>query len=191
MQTLLEVLKGETKEVLAPRYKFDKPKQVNQQEYIDLMVSKKMASEKSESFIFRDETLTILKKQIKDEVEYNLLQALNFYARFNMFVVLNNHQSHISGDSFLPLFFRVSQTDDDKSSELTSGSIPVHYGANELDKKAYNLYKNIIKQISSIISEIIPGMSLYTKEYGETTLKDGTMAYRFELMSKRDDLLCM
>lgn len=172
-------------ELLMPKYKFSKLNKANNPDHVNLVVSKKMSIEKSESFIFRRETLKIFKEHLVEKIELHILYALNFYANFNMFVVLNNDQSHISGDNFLPLFFKVSENLT-KGTNVSTGIISVKYGMNELGEKEYILYKNIIQQISSIIYEIIPGMTLHTKAYGETTLKDGNLGYRFELMSQRE-----
>lgn len=174
---IMDTTKDESNDLLfSPKLKYEHIKR-DKETLIDLMVSSKMAHEKRESFIFRKETLDLLKDKWERNIEYHILTLLNKYANFNMFVILDNKYNH------LPFFFRIA---DEKKKLVEYGEIGLRYGENEIDADYYGICTRVVSQLSLVLSEIVPGVELKIKDYGQVTLKDGSIGNRIELMSNKN-----
>lgn len=176
---LIDTTQGTKDDVIfSPKMKYDHIKKYKDV-LLNLMVSSKMAKEKKESFVFRKETLNLLENKWERPIELHILKLLNNYAIFNMFVVLDKKYN------YLPFFYRLA---DEEKQTVESGELGISYGVNEVSSHVYEIYKRIVSQLSLILFEIVPGIELTLKDYGQITLKDGTVGNRIELMSKKGDL---
>lgn len=178
MMTLIDTTFKEKDVLFYPKLKYEAIKK-NQEVMLDLLVSNKIAKEKRESFIFREETFKLLEKVWDKKLELNIISMLYNYAQMNLFVILD------VDSYYMPFFFRVV---DEVNERIDAGVISLEYGINELDDEHYNMYKKIVFQLSDILNEIIPGVRLTIKDYGKVTLKDGNIGNRVELMSKKGDI---
>ena len=53
-------------------------------------------------------------------------------------------------------------------------------------KERLNIISKVIEGMNIVLERIIPGMTIEVRDYGDETLKDGCLATRIELMSKRN-----
>ena len=164
--------------LFSPKMKYDYVKR-DKELLLNLMVSNKMAKEKNQSFIFRQETLKLLENKWERFIEHHILKLLSNYARFNMLVVLDKKYD------YLPFFFRMAH---EERKTVESGEFGILFGQNELSDETYRIYEKLIPQLSLVLSEIVPGVELTIKNYGKVTMRDGSIGNRIELMSKKETL---
>ncbi len=164
--------------LFSPKMKYDYVKR-DKELLLNLMVSNKMAKEKNQSFIFRQETLKLLENKWERFIEHHILKLLSNYARFNMLVVLDKKYD------YLPFFFRMA---DEERKTVESGEFGILFGQNEVSDDTYRIYEKLIPQLSLVLSEIVPGVELTIKNYGKVTMRDGSIGNRIELMSKKETL---
>lgn len=180
--TIIETTEVNDDHTFLPQYRYEELIKRNKSHSTDLIVSRKIALEKRESFIFRDDSMKIFEDFENEDIRY-ILKALNFFARLNLFVVQNDHYGIIDANYLIPMTIRL----DDKKS-IKSGDFPIKFGANKLDKEQFDVFKSIVHQMSNLIKTIIPGMELIYREYGKETSSTGTVEYAIELLSKRGNL---
>lgn len=152
--------------IFSPKYRYEELIARDKENKIELAVAKKMAKNECRSFFFSEEFMKLAdKNHIKDLS--NILNALKSYSIKNLFVIKSAHIS-----------------------EIVIGSLVVSLKQPSVFKmEKYNLLKHIIEEINIVIDALIPGMSLYIKEYGVQTIEDGNEGMRFELLSKRGENL--
>ncbi len=180
--TLIDTSFVDENTLFTPKFKFEHVRK-NKNVFLELFGSKMVAREVSESFVFRNDTIKALYNVWPETYEIVILERLKHYAKYNLFVILNQHHSQISSSEFMYFFFRIF---DASANKLDSGVINLGYGKDIIDEQKFIVYENIVKQLSLIISEIVPGMKLISKNYGPEILKDGRKGFNVELMSVRN-----
>ncbi|MBM7453043.1 AAA15 family ATPase/GTPase [Acholeplasma morum] len=180
--TIIESTEEDDSRAFVPQVRHDELVKIKKTFATDLIVSKKLAYEKSESFIFRDKSVAIF-KEFENKDYRNIISALHFFARVNLFVVQMDHHGVINANFLIPMTMRL---DDNRT--IQSGEFPIEFGINKLEEKNLDVFKRLIDQMSVLINAIVPGMTLIYKEYGKETSKNGDLEYSIELLSKRGDL---
>jgi AAA15 family ATPase/GTPase len=179
--TILETSK-DLENVFSPKTRFDEIIAKKKSFKTDLIVSRKMADEKNESFIFRPDSISLFDQGFGKGMFTWVIHTLHRFARMNLFVIKNDHHSVMHVSMLLPLSFRYQA--DEKT--LTAGDFPMRFGAHTYSRNEFDLLQGIINPMSQLIHAIIPDMTLDVKQYGEEVQKDGTTGYSIELMSKRN-----
>lgn len=68
------------------------------------------------------------------------------------------------------------------------GEIPVSLtGSNNFPKEIFDIFKEIFKEINTVIGKLVPNLSIAIHEYGPQLTPDGKEGVRFELVSKRGE----
>jgi AAA15 family ATPase/GTPase len=181
MMTIMETSK-DLENVFLPKSRLDELVSKKKTKKTDLIVSRKLADEKNESFIFRQDSIDIFDRGFDNRDFTFIIHALRDFARINLFVITNDHHSVIHVNMLLPFSFRYQA--DEKT--LASGDFPIRFGINTFKKKEFDLIQGIVNQMSTLIHAIVPDMEIELKQYGEVVMKDGSIGYSVELMSKRD-----
>ena len=142
-----------------------------------LAANRIIASERSQSFIFMDETMEVFSNEGQNTSQFfTVLAELNYFALYYLFVVDSRMSATYSIDVFLPVF-------------TPRGTLPLQTGhAMNLPLKAAQAVKREFDTINDVLKELVPGLSIDMKEIGATLLKDGSDGLSVEFVSRRDDL---
>ncbi len=178
-----------------PKVRYDEFVSKNKDIAIDLIVAKKIAEKNKCSYIFGSDSQKIYHKftaQYKDilktDNELNdmlrIIYALYYYSSINLFVLRNSHSAVIGADFLLPVAFKMK--DDEK---VTKGDLVITFREpNLLDNEKFDILKHVIDQENIVIKQIIPGLELNIKDYGEQTLENGKEGRKVDLLSTRNGI---
>ena len=141
---------------------------------ISLEVNKQLASSKSKSFIFMKETMDIFENKDKESVFFRVLAELRYYARYYLFVIDTKSSGFIRLNLALPIYTR-------KGRIMLDARRSMSFGKEDLEEITEEL-----NGISSVLSQLVPGLELGFKKISETVDKDGSPAVNTMLMAYRN-----
>lgn len=140
---------------------------------IKLKIYRESISNESKSFIFNDKVLKTIVDCGLSPVYYETLMELRFYARWYLFVI-DTESSGIIGLKFaLPLHTRF-------------GNYLNPAYQNRISIKKFNLLNKTFSNISKVLSELVPGLSIEIKKISDTVMKDGKPGYIAMPVAYRD-----
>lgn len=129
-----------------------------------LEVNKQLAHSKSRSFVFMTDTLKIFESNDNKSLYFQVLAELRLFARKYFFVVDTKSSGFIRLNFALPIYTRNGRI-------LLAARKPMIIENEDLD----HLRKNL-DNISSVLTQLVPGLSIGIKEISETLNKDGNPA---------------
>ena len=170
---------------LSPKYRYSAIAKT-EDDAVELAVSRKLSIRNATSFLFSEDARPFLLRALTDSADdmalKTILETLPRYARLGFFVVDSNHSGTISLGAVMPLALQIDgddHTPDHTFLSLTEPSVqPV---------SMYAFIKRSVASINHVLGVLIPGMSLFIKEYGGQTTEDGRDGMRFELLSVRGE----
>lgn len=147
-----------------------------------LLVSKQLANERSQSFIFFKETLLAIKNNCK-VIEYTfVINALVQYGNFYLYVVDTKSAGLINLNAALPFFFRF---DNEKS--LSTGSIAIKLeGSSIVPTQICNIIQKAISNMNTVLEQLVPGLNVGLENLGFALLPDKSEGCTVELVSIRN-----
>ena len=170
-----------------PQYRYREIVRESREDKIELGVATRIALNERRSFIFNKTSCDILLSHFKDtNTDYRIImKALYRYATLNLFVIKNDRSGGISMNLILPLAFRIEAND-----IITKGDLPIRLdGPSLISKKKYDITVEIIRGMNIVLQTIIPGLSIDIHEYGQELLRDNTVGYKIQLVSKRGKIV--
>ncbi len=152
-----------------PKYKFSDLEN-------DFLVYKKLALEKSQSFIFMDKVLSIFKEKGNYSDFFQVLLELNYYASFFLRIIRTKDSGLIRLGVSLPVYFRFSD-------------IPILIGkgtvvSNDLYKELDILFSNM----NLVLRELLPNIDIKLKKLSPALLKSGEEGFVVDLVSIRNGI---
>lgn len=142
-----------------------------------LAANRILATERSKSFIFMDETMEVFHKEGENKSDFfTVLAELNLFARYYLRVVDASFGASYSSDFMLPFFMR-------------NGFAALHIQEPmTLPEEIVTEVRKSFVSVNEVLEELIPGLSIEVKEMGSALLKDGTEGTTIEFVSRRDGL---
>lgn len=156
----------------------------NQSSAIQAAVASKLSQEKHTSFLFSADFFSLLKSSKEKELA-EIIEALNIYAKFNLFTILNAHSGLISIDAVIPHSIK------HQLKEATAiGNIPIsQQGPITADLHTFEITKSVLESMDNVIGALIPGLSIKIIEYGRELQSNGSWGIRYEVVSNRQGQL--
>lgn len=150
--------------------------EITEEKRIDIQVNKKLASERSESFLFMDEMMQLYENNGEYSVYYQLMLELNLYAT-GFILVFNSKMNGIVNLSYvLPI-------------AVFGGYIPIDLTRiNVYDDNTLKVITDTVDSISIVLSAIVPGLQIQTKIGAPTTDEEGIESHYFELVAVRNGI---
>lgn len=174
MQTIIDT--SSDPEVFLPATKRRILAGASRQSLVDLSVSKRLARERSQSFIFLRQTLRTFWDHGGESVFLRVLLELRYYACTHLFVVDSRSTGLIRLNVALPLY-------------TTEGLIMLNLNkVTPIAEPMYPRVKAQLESVSTVLSQLIPGLRIGLKQTGETTDKRGNAARKVMLVCSRGDL---
>jgi AAA15 family ATPase/GTPase len=146
----------------------------DQENIVSLEVNKRLASERSCSFIFMRETLKIFKKICPDSPYVEVLDALRDYAWLYLYVIDTKSAGLIRLNLGMPFYTREGMI---HLNSYKPSAFP--------DSMLQNL-RNAFSDVDTVMQQLVPGLAIQMKELSETTLKDGRKGHFIDVVSVRD-----
>lgn len=131
---------------------------------VSLEVNKQLAYGKSRSFIFMMETLQLFAENDNKSLFFQVLVELRLFARSYLFVVDTKSSGFIRLNFALPIYTGNGQFMFDVRRPVT------------IDNRDLEDLREDIGKISSVLTQLVPGLSIGIKEISQTLNKDGDAA---------------
>jgi AAA15 family ATPase/GTPase len=155
----------------------DKPIELRQkpkQEIENLLVSIKLLAEQVEGSLFFSKIISSQSEKLFSGIDLLLYKALKEQFARNLLVIKNLQEG------IFPSYIFNNFISNQIESSTYNIKDPV-----SLSKKQYNYLSNLIERNNVVLSAIIPGLSVYLKNMGATTLSNGVEGVRAEFISKK------
>lgn len=134
--------------------------------FLDILVNQEVSRKLKLSSIFSKEA----KKNLKKDTDlFNIVAALEYYGKLNLFVVSNKDIGMITLNLLLPL--KIKNID-------SCGELPIQIDKNEniiVNEITYPIVKNSIEQINTVLKRIIPDFQLKIEEQKKEFLANGSI----------------
>ena len=170
-------------EIFRPKSKFNEIISTNKDNIINLKVAQKLALEKNTSFIFNEDVKKIFLSSSKCMDYINIIDTLTYFARCNLFVIMNDYTGIINMNILMPFSFRLEQEEG-----ITSGDIVVGLGGvTVVSKPAFDILNKIIEQMNVVLKHIVPTLEIELYNYGEQHDENGNIGIKVELLSIKNN----
>lgn len=149
-----------------------------------LIVPQVLSREKNVSFIFNEKLLNLTKATFADETYFDIIEALFFYGRMNIFVLNKNSESSFNM-YLLPLSMRFQS----ENGVAKCDRVPIGLGQNNCDEATFATIEKIIGQIDVLIGSIIPGLRVDIIKGTPQLNENAETQVVFELVSNRNGVI--
>ena len=156
-----------------PKYKFSELEN-------DFLVYKKLALEKSQSFIFMDKVLNIFKEKGNNSDFFQVLQELKKYASWYLKIIRTKDYALIRASRLspfnlpLPVYFRFS----DEPIFIGKGTV--------VSKDLYETLDKLFSNMNLVLRELLPDTDIRLKKLSPALLKSGEEGFAIDLVSIRN-----
>ena len=151
----------------------------------ELIVAKELAKENSTSFIFSKRCIKLFKESFKNEHKV-FIDIINSLYNFGLksFVIKNDYLGHIDLGTIMPFSFSVKN-----EKGVAQGTMAFSlFETNRVPINIFNILDKIIIQINTVLSSLIPGLTIKIKEINEELMENGNVGKVFELLSVRENV---
>lgn len=139
----------------------------------------------SRSFIFSDETLSLIEKRAAETADetaayyFTLLSSLSQYGRNSLFVINRTNNAFVSMNA-QPLNFKMAEG---------GGTIAIPIdGEAEIPSSSLDLVRNLLMNINIVLRTIIPGLTVSVEDHGKRKNDNGDSITVIEMMSERNGM---
>ena len=146
-----------------------------------LMVYRKLTSQRSQSFIFYRDTLKTIRENCVVSEYTSILNALVQYGNYGLHVIDTKSAGLINLNAALPFFFKL-----DSEQSLSVGSVAIQLnGSSTIPTQVYDVIQRVISNMNAVLEQIVPGLTVSLKQYGKALLRDSREGCIVELMATR------
>ena len=153
-----------------------------------LQIAKAIASDSSQSFIFSRAMIDELRKQ-KDgspSAEYqqyaDRIMRLVYFGNYELYVI-DRKNTGVICINILPLFFQFTH-----EPNYAAGTIPLLLDRpTPVPEITYNVIKKVISNMNTVLTQIVPGLTIGIRDLGPTVMKNGQNARSIQLMSRKNN----
>nr|WP_296959007.1 AAA family ATPase [uncultured Mediterraneibacter sp.] len=150
-------------------------------QYMDLLVTKRLTKTTSRGFIFSRELINQYRKNCENSIYMRLIEGLYFFAHRELFVIDTESIGLISLNE-LPLVFKYRN---DNSEAV--GRIMLSLDRPTLiPEESYDLVEMVLKNMNIVLEQIVPGLKIGIVDLGAALTKDGKVAKQIQLMSLKN-----
>ena len=171
-----------TEELFAPKAKMQELVGVDKENYVDLLVTKRLTKATSRSFIFSRELINQYRKNCKNELYMKLIESLYSYGHRELFIIDTESIGLISLNT-LPLVFKYK----DETSEAVGGLLLSLNGPALIPEDMYNVAHNVIENMNIVLEQLVPGLRIGVVDLGSTMTKEGKIAKQIQLVSLKNN----
>lgn len=149
----------------------------------DLIVAKRLAMERSRSFVFSSEFVDVLAKTaVEDNRQLkNIIDRLRYYGQYELFIVKTLSTGLISLNA-LPIPFTYEQPQ-----FKSTGSILLPLNEDSLvPQNAFDTAQILIKHMNVVLCKLVPGLTIALKNIGSKLLPDGSTGVAVQFVSLKN-----
>ena len=171
-----------TEELFAPKAKMQELVGDDKENYMDLLVTKRLTKATSRSFIFSRELINQYRKNCKNELYMKLIEGLYTYGHRELFIIDTESIGLISLNA-LPLVFKYKN----ETSEAVGGLLLSLNGPALIPEDMYGVARNVIENMNIVLEQLVPGLRIGVVDLGSTMTKEGKIAKQIQLISLKNN----
>ena len=159
-----------------------KDKKTEYEKHTSLLVAKKYAAVSSRSFVFSRELLDVIHANEKaDAMHLFVIDRLVHYGNFELFVINTMHSGLISLN-LLPISINYN----DASNRMTGNLLLKLNEPTVLPDNTAEVVERVIDVMNNVLTQIVPGLTISTREIEKQILKNGETGTKIEIISHRN-----
>lgn len=142
----------------------------------DLEINKRLAFDKSQSFIFMKDTMKIFRDKSNYSTYYRVLLELSYFSEFYLHVIDTKSSGFIRFNLGLPIYTwygRITLKSD---------------GPSTITEDLYKVLSDEFKKINLVLTQLVPGLTIGLKSIAPSLMKNGTKGQIVELVASRDNI---
>lgn len=171
-----------TDELFVPKAKVQELVGDNKDQYMDLLVTKRLTKATSRSFIFSRELIDQYRKNCQKELYMKLIEGLYTYGRRELFIIDTESIGLISLNT-LPLIFKYKH-----GVSETFGSLLLSLnGPTLIQEDMYDVVEDVIENMNIVLEQLVPGLRIGVVDLGSAMTKEGKIAKQIQLMSLKNN----
>lgn len=164
-------------EISVRNQKLDK---MSEKEKITTLVANKLSGERNRSFIFQDELATVYDNYLNNQ-EKTIIKNLKYDFERDFHVIKTTNYGLLFANLIMPFSIYL---------EGARGEIPYEMRDTMLvPKQLFKGLEEVINQINIVLNKIIPNLYIEVDVLHEQLLDNGEEGVRFELLSKKGDVI--
>lgn len=149
----------------------------------DLIVAKRLAMERSRSFVFSSEFVGVLERTaVEDNRQLkNVIDRLRYYGQYELFIVRTMSTGLISLNA-LPISFTYEQPQ-----YKSTGAILIPLNEDSLvPQNAFDTAQVLIRHMNVVLCKLVPGLTIDLKNIGNKLLSDGSTGVMVQFVSLKN-----
>lgn len=170
-----------TLEVFVPKSKYNELLEKNDEDIMEILLTKRLVQTQSRSFIFSREMLNRFRKGCNNKLYMDIINYLNLFGNKELFIIDTQHEGLINMNA-LPLSFRYR---DNKGEIFGNFVFPLEVPAS-IPNEAVEPVKNIMDNMNIVLQQLVPGLTITTVDLGPVVSKEGNICRLVQLMSLKN-----
>lgn len=170
-----------TSDVFIPKSKYQELLKDNDEDSVEILLTKRLVQAQSRSFIFSREMLNRFRKSCKIGQYMDVLNGLNTFGKKELFIIDTEHEALINMNA-LPLSFKYK---DNKAEMVGNLLFPLNRPAS-IPNEATELVKKIIDNMNIVLKQLVPGLTISVVDFGPVVSEEGNLERMLQLMSLKN-----
>lgn len=170
-----------TSEVFIPKSKYSELLEKNNEDIMELLLTKRLVQAQSRSFIFSREMLNRFRKSCNVSLYLDIINGLNSFGNKELFIIDTEHEGLINMNA-LPLSFRYK---DNRTEMIGNLLFPLNVPA-PIPNEALDVVQKVIDNMNIVLKQLVPGLTIDVVDLGAVVSKEGNMGRLIQLMSLKN-----
>lgn len=170
-----------TSEVFLPKSKYNELLEKNNEDIMELLLTKRLAQAQSRSFIFSREMINRFRRDCNVKLYVDVINGLNLFGHRELFIIDTQHEGLINMNA-LPLSFRYR---DNKTEMIGNLVFPLEVPTPVPDE-AMELVNKVIDNMNIVLQQLVPGLTLSVVDLGSDVSKEGNPRRLVQFMSLKN-----
>ncbi len=170
-----------TSEVFVPKSKYNELLEKNNEDIMELLLTKRLTQAQSRSFIFSREMINRFRRDCNVKLYVDVINGLNLFGHRELFIIDTQHEGLINMNA-LPLSFRYR---DNKTEMIGNLVFPLEVPTPVPDE-AMELVNKVIDNMNIVLQQLVPGLTLSVVDLGSDVSKEGNPRRLVQFMSLKN-----
>ena len=170
-----------TSDVFIPKLKYNELLENNDEDVVELLLTKRLVHAQSRSFIFSREMISRFRRGCNVNLYLEVINSLYLFGYRELFIIDTQHEGLINMNT-LPLSFKYRDNRKEMSGNLV---FPLEAPA-PVPNEAMELVNKIIDNMNIVLQQLVPGLTLSVVDLGSVVSKEGNLGRLVQFMSLKN-----
>ena len=170
-----------TSEVFKPKSKYNELLANNNEDIVELLLTKRLVQAQARSFIFSREMMNRFRKSCSVDFYMDIINGLNTFGNRELFIIDTEHEGLINMNA-LPLSFKYREN---KTEMVGNLLLPLNIPA-PIPIEALEIVKKITDNMNIVLKQLVPGLTMDIIDLGSVVSDEGDVGRLIQLMSLKN-----